>query len=185
MTTSGRRLALIAGIGAAALAAGAWSGFRYFGATGGAPAGASAIDSLLGRTLPDASGTPVALADFRGRTIVFNFWATWCPPCIEEMPELSAMHDDLVGQGVQVIGIGIDTADNIQRFAEKRPVSYPLLVADGDALGWMRALGNDKGGLPFTLVVDRTGSVRTRVLGRFSEPALRAAVEAANARKDG
>jgi len=82
---------------------------------------------------------------------------------------------------VQILGIGIDSDANIRRFAEKYPVSYPLLVASGDALEWMRALGNAQGGLPFTVVVDPAGSIRTRVLGRFSEPALRSVIEAASA----
>ena len=112
---------------------------------------------------------------------MFNFWATWCAPCIEEMPELSAMQEDLGPRGVQILGIGIDSDANIRKFAEKYPVSYPLLVASGSALEWMRALGNSQGGLPFTVVVDPAGGIRTRVLGRFSEPALRGVIESASA----
>jgi peroxiredoxin len=177
---NGRRLVLGAGAGIAAAAAGLWLGLRHFSRDEGA-APDPAVEAIFGLSLPGLSGEPVELGRFRGRTVVLNFWATWCAPCIEEMPELSAMQEDLGPRGVQVIGIGIDSDANIRRFAEKYPVSYPLLVASGSALEWMRALGNTQGGLPFTVVVDRSGTVRTRVLGRFSEPALRGVIEAASA----
>ena len=181
MNARGRRIALGAGIGVAAVAAGAWFGLRHFGDRDSAGGVDPMVRTLFGQTLPDAAGEPVALGGFEGKTVVFNFWATWCAPCIEEMPELSAMQSDLADRGVQIIGIGIDTDANIRRFAEKYPVSYPLLVAHGGALEWMRALGNSQGGLPFTVVVDPAGTIRTRVLGRFSEPALRGVIEAASA----
>lgn len=182
MSRRGRRIALGAGVGVAAAAAGAWLGLYRFGGREAADGVDPAIAALFGQTLPDMAGEPVALAGFKGQTVVFNFWATWCTPCIEEMPELSAMQLDMADHGVQILGIGIDSEANIRRFAGKYPVSYPLLVARGDALEWMRALGNSQGGLPFTVVVDPAGTIRTRVLGRFSEPALRGVIEAASAR---
>jgi len=181
MNAPGRRLVLGAGLGVAAAAAGLWLGLRRFGGGDRATTTDPTIEALFGLSLPDLTGEPVELARFRGRTVVFNFWATWCAPCIEEMPELSAMQEDLGARGVQVLGIGIDSDANIRKFAEKYPVSYPLLVASGAALEWMRALGNSQGGLPFTVVVDPGGAIRTRVLGRFSEPALRGVIEAASA----
>lgn len=181
MSGNGRRLALGAGVVVAAAAAGTWLGLHRFGNRESTQAADPTIEAMFGQTLSDVAGKPVALGDFRRQTVVFNFWATWCAPCIEEMPELSTMQTDLAGRGVQILGIGIDSDVNIRRFAEKYPVSYPLLVARGDALEWMRALGNSQGGLPFTVVVDPAGVIRTRVLGRFSEPALRGVIEAASA----
>src|SRR5690606_31667701 len=133
MNAPGRRLVLGAGLGVAAAAAGLWLGLRRFGGGDRATTTDPTIEALFGLSLPDLTGEPVELARFRGRTVVFNFWATWCAPCIEEMPELSAMQEDLGARGVQVLGIGIDSDANIRKFAEKYPVSYPLLVASGSA----------------------------------------------------
>ncbi len=137
----------------------------------------SAVDLLLGLTLPDAQGRERALGEFRGQPLVVNFWATWCPPCVGEMPELSQMQRDYAPQGLQILGIGIDSDKNIRQFAEKMPMSYPLFVAGtGGGTELMRRFGNHSGSLPFTAVVDSEGRIRRRILGRFDNPDLRAAI---------
>lgn len=93
----------------------------------------------------------------RGQPAVVNFWATWCPPCVEEMPELSAFGDEFRDRGLRIVGIGIDSATNISQFSRKTPMSYPLLVAGTSGLELVRRLGNTAGALPFTVVVGRTG----------------------------
>jgi thiol-disulfide isomerase/thioredoxin len=167
-----RRTWLAAGavaLGAAGL--GAWIGWRRL-----APGAASeeAVALLLGQTLPDAEGRPFALGRFAGRPLVVNFWATWCPPCVEEMPELSALHDELGPKGLQMVGIGIDTAAKIAEFARARPVSYPLLVAGMGGTEIGRQLGNTAGALPYTVLVNRGGGVAHRILGRVDIVRLRA-----------
>jgi peroxiredoxin len=136
----------------------------------------SAVDLLLGLTLPDAQGRDRQLGDFRGQPLVVNFWATWCPPCVGEMPELSEMQHDYASRGLQILGIGIDSDRNIRQFAEKMPMSYPLLVAGTGGAELMRRFGNQSGSLPFTAVVDGEGRIRHRILGRFDNPDLRAAI---------
>ncbi len=135
-----------------------------------------ALDLLYGMTLPDALGQPVALAPLRGRALVLNFWATWCPPCIEEMPELNAIALDFRGHGLQVAGIGVDSAANIRQFWDKQPMQYPLLVGGTQSLELVRRFGNTSGALPFTVVVDAKGRIAWRTLGRFDTAALRAQV---------
>jgi len=155
-------------LGAAALGAGvAWRRIEP------GRAADDAVTLLLGRTLPDASGAPLALSRFAGRTLVVNFWATWCPPCVEEMPELSALHAELAPRGLEMIGIGIDSAAKIAEFARKTPVGYPLVVAGmgGTELG--RRFGNESGVLPFTVLVNRDGGVARRIVGRVDIAALR------------
>ena len=164
------------GLGALAL------GFGGFGAWMAArrhslgDADAAAIALLHRLTLPDAAGRPVALAALRGPPMLVNFWATWCPPCVEEMPELNGFDAEFRARGLQIVGIGIDSASNIREFSDKTPMSYPLLVAGASGLELVRRLGNTSGALPFTVIVDRAGQVTWRTLGRFRTAELRAAI---------
>jgi len=164
------------GLGALALGLGgfgAWVASRRY-AVGDADH--AAIELLYGLTLPDAAGVPTPLATLRGQPLVVNFWATWCPPCIEEMPELNAFDAEFRSRGLRIVGIGIDSASNISQFSRKTPMRYPLLVADGGGLELVRLLGDTAGALPFTVVVGRDGRVTWRALGRFKTAALREAV---------
>lgn len=136
----------------------------------------SAVQLLFELTLPDAQGREVALSEWRGKPLVVNFWATWCPPCVGEMPELSEMQSDFGDRGLQILGIGVDSATNIREFAEKTPMRYPLLVAGAGGSELTRRFGNQMAALPFTAVVDRDGRIRHRILGRFDNAELRAAI---------
>jgi peroxiredoxin len=171
---TGRRTLLLAG-GVAALAALAGAGVAWQRMRP-QPAADDAVALLFAQTLPDAGGRPVALATFAGQPLVVNFWATWCPPCVEEMPELSALHDEWSPRGLRMIGIGIDSAEKIGQFSAKLPVSYPLLVAGlgGTEIG--RRFGNQAGLLPYTVLIDRRGHVAQRILGRVDIGRLRAVV---------
>lgn len=133
---------------------------------------------LYGLNLPDSQGHAMGLDQFRGKPLVVNFWATWCPPCIEEMPELSELQQHYRGQGLQVLGLGIDSPDSIRKYAERHPMAYPLLVAGAGGSELARRFGNRGGGLPFTVVIDRAGKVTHSILGRFRYPDLRKAIEA-------
>jgi len=114
--------------------------------------------------LPDANGETHAVANYQGKPLLVNFWATWCPPCVKEMPELEALQKRYAH--VQFLGIGIDTAVNIRQFSEKVPVSYPLLVAGTSGIDLIRGLGNPAGGLPFTIVFDEKGRIMRKILGQ-------------------
>jgi len=167
-----RRVFLYGAAGVAAMAGGGWAAWRassrrvpsrQAGGAGlaGLPEDVRAVYAL---ELPDAAGRSHAVAGYRGKPLVVNFWATWCPPCVKEMPDLDALHKRYAQ--VQFLGIGIDTAANIRQFSEKIPVGYPLLVAGPSGIELLRRLGNPAGGLPFTVVFDAQGQVARRILGQ-------------------
>lgn len=143
-----------------------------------APA-ADAAERLFALTLPDLDGRPRPLAQWRGRVLVVNFWATWCTPCKEEMPEFSRISEENAGKGVQFVGISIDTPEKVRAFLEQVPVSYPLLVGSVDHLRLAADLGNPAQALPFTAVLDRQGRIARVKLGRFAAADLSRAIESA------
>lgn len=120
---------------------------------------------LRNLSLPDLDGRERALADWQGRPMVVNFWATWCAPCVKEMPELQALHEKY--PGIQFVGIGVDQAQKMRQFIQKVPVAYPLLVMGAGAIDTLRSLGNPAGGLPFTLVLAADGSINRTILGQI------------------
>lgn len=138
----------------------------------GQPADA-AIEQLFAMELTGPGGEPKPMSQFRNKRLVVNFWATWCPPCVEEMPELSGMATEFAERKVEFVGIAIDQPANVAKFLQKVPVSYPIVIAGSAGLGMVTALGNPQGGLPFTLVLDADGSVLERYLGKVEMPALR------------
>lgn len=158
-----RREALILGAaGAAALAAGAVVGTLGIQSASGAA-------KLLSASFPDLDGRPRRLSEWQGRVTLFNFWATWCAPCREEMPLLDAAGRRF---GISVVGIGIDSAAKIRQFVANVGVRYQMLVADLTVIPLMKALGNPSGGLPFTVVLDRAGRIAGRKLGILSSREL-------------
>jgi thiol-disulfide isomerase/thioredoxin len=163
-------------------AMGAWAGLHHRQAepvttTIAAPPGGqahTAVTHLLAQALPDAAGKTQALAQWRGRPLLVNFWAPWCAPCVQEMPELSRL---AAGNGkVQVIGIGIDAPANIAAFARQYQISYPLYVTGMSGTDLARAFGNDAGGLPYTVLISADGQVRKTFLGRLDFAQLKAAL---------
>jgi thiol-disulfide isomerase/thioredoxin len=152
-----------------------------------APAHAAAhvpapVDALFAASLPDPAGKTTPLAQWKGKTLLVNFWATWCPPCVQEMPELDALGRELRTKNVQVIGIGIDSPSNIAEFAAAHKIAYPLYVAGMQGTELSKNLGNTKGGLPFSLLIGADGSVRKTYLGRLDFAQVRADLAAAGAK---
>ena len=131
--------------------------------------------ALYEANLPDLAGQSVSMSRLKGRPVVANFWATWCAPCVEEMPHLDALSKSL--PNIQFVGIGIDTAANISQFVTKIPVSYPLYVAGHSGIGLVRELGNAAGGLPFTVLLDAEGHIFDTILGQVSPEDLRMRIE--------
>lgn len=163
-----RREALIlTAAGLAAAAAGFLVGPALFSGRE-APGG----DGLMQARLPDLTGKPRQLAEWRGRVLVCNFWATWCAPCREEIPLLVAAHAKYAPKGVEIVGIAVDNAIKVVEFTRSLGVTYPILLSEADGLEYMRKLGNSSGGLPFTVFFDREGRVANRKLGALKQADL-------------
>lgn len=120
----------------------------------------------------DADGRVQPMSQWLGKTIVVNFWATWCPPCLEEMPELSRMHSQYRQQGLVVLGISSDELGKIREFAAETPVSYPLLSAELEAMPLSESLGNNKGILPYTVIIAPDGSIAKTHFGLVNQALL-------------
>jgi peroxiredoxin len=132
-----------------------------------------AASKLMQASLPDVQNQMQTLANWKGKVLLVNFWATWCPPCVAEMPELVALQNEMASKNLQIVGIGIDSPSNIQQFAAKHQITYPLLVAGMQGTELSRELGNQAGGLPFTILMDTQGKIRQTYLGRLNMEKLR------------
>lgn len=130
-----------------------------------------ALAHLFAQNLPDLAGQSQPLSKWQGKPLLINFWASWCGPCVEEMPELVALHHEM--PDLQIIGIGVDAADKLADFAAKQKIDYPLYVGGSSAIGVMRDLGNVVGGLPFTLLVSPNGSIQKTYIGALDFAVLR------------
>jgi thiol-disulfide isomerase/thioredoxin len=156
-----------AAIAVAALAVGVVLAWRFQ-----APSAASA-EPFFAQTFDDLDGRAEAMARWRGQVVVVNFWATWCAPCIEEMPLLQSIHDEYRGRGVSVVGLGIDAPSALRRFRDEHRLSLPLYAAGADGSELGRALGNRGGALPYTVLVDRKGRIVAARLGQLTAAELR------------
>lgn len=126
--------------------------------------------------LRDLEGRPHELAEWRGRVVVLNFWASWCGPCREEMPEFTRLQRELGGEGLQFIGVALDESEAVQDFLKETPVNYPILLGDAEAPAWAERLGNQLAVLPFSVVFDRAGRPVLTQAGHFRREAVLAAV---------
>jgi len=138
----------------------------------------SEANQLFELTFEDADGVKQPLAQWRGRLLVVNFWATWCAPCVEEMPALNRVRNDYRGHGVEIVGLGIDSAERIRAFRKRLDLGLPLLVAGAGGSELARALGNVAGVLPYTVLVSPAGVVEQRHIGQIQPDELKAWLDA-------
>ena len=170
-----RRVGLMAGValaaGAAGLGAAWWQ--RRSGAGSGSGSG-SAVNDIRTASFPRPGGGALRLTEFDGQMLLLNFWATWCPPCVTELPLLESFHRDLAARGWRVVGLAVDQGPAVAQFLSRHPVSFPIGLAGLEGIGWSRRLGNTTGALPFTVVFDRKGLAVDRKLGAITPEDLAA-----------
>ena len=131
------------------------------------------INSLPDIRLPDTAGREIASNSWAGKVVVLNFWATWCPPCLREMPMLAQLQQGFDTGQLQVVGIAIDDADSVRRFLDENGVNYQILFGDASSVELSKRLGNRTSGLPFTVVFDRVGRLVFSHTGEISAAEIR------------
>lgn len=155
-----RRILLTsAGLGAATLGASfAWRKLNP-------PQSSALAQAFWARRFPGLDGQELDVARWRGQPLLVNFWATWCPPCVKELPEINQFYKEAKGKGWQVLGLAVDQLDPVKAFLQKTPLDFAVALAGPEGLGLVRELGNPAGGLPFSVVFDETGEISWRRLG--------------------
>ena len=124
--------------------------------------------AILAANLPDVQGENQAVSQWQGNVIVVNFWATWCTPCREEIPEFIEAQKKFRDQGLVFVGIAIDQTDKVKMFSEEFSINYPVLVGSLNTWALLEAAGNRQSALPYTVVINRSGEIVETYLGRVN-----------------
>lgn len=138
----------------------------------------AAVETFLQNEFRSPEGESLLGSSWRGKILVLNFWAPWCPPCVEEMPELVRVQEQYSNKNVLFVGIGVDSPTNLRQFLLKTPVNYPIVLGGLEGSNWAKSLGNPSSGLPFTVVIDEKGGIKKVKLGKISEDELRSWLDA-------
>jgi thiol-disulfide isomerase/thioredoxin len=128
--------------------------------------------SLLTTQLPDLSDKPQSLKQWQGKILILNFWATWCPPCLTEIPEFIVLQKQYADKNVQFIGIAVDEKQAVLDYNASAKVNYPLLIAGDGGIGLSKAWGNTIESVPFTVVLNPEGEIIYRQLGEVHQAEL-------------
>ena len=138
---------------------------------------ATSAAPLFTSIINNPEGKPQSLKQFQNKTIVLNFWATWCEPCREEMPELSNFYVENQSKNVVVLGIAIDEEKAVKAYLKKTKVTYPILVDEDKGVILSKNLGNNEGILPYTVIIDPQGIIQKTILGRVHKDQLDATIK--------
>lgn len=173
-----RRHLLTAGVAALAAVAGitgAWwqSKDASTAARGQGPAVAGDLSDLWGQTYDTPTGGQLAMQSLRGKPLLINFWATWCPPCVEELPLLERFYSQNKANGMQIVGLAADKPEAVRIFLQKMPLSFPIGLVGMPGIALSKSWGNLAGGLPFSVMLAADGHVMQRKMGKLSESDLR------------
>jgi thiol-disulfide isomerase/thioredoxin len=164
-----RRTLWMGGVGALAAAAGALVAWRRW--QPGEPRSDAEAAFWTGR-FEGPNGEVVTVRQFQGKPLLVNFWATWCPPCVDELPLLNHFHAVQSARGWQVLGLAVDQPSAVRNFLKKLPLSFPVGMAGLAGTELSRGLGNISGGLPYSVVFDASGKLVHQKIGKLTEKDL-------------
>jgi peroxiredoxin len=129
----------------------------------------SGTNSLPEFSLPDLSGQQRSISEWQGKILIINFWATWCPPCLEEIPDFVALQKQYAAQDIQFIGIALDDKESVVEFTTTTKINYPILLGSDNGMALTHQLGNNVDAVPYTIIVDRHGLILQKHPGEFSK----------------
>ena len=155
------------------------AGFGFFGSPSnyGLPINSAAAepvaaDPVYAASFKDFNRNMQPLGQWKGKTLVVYFWATWCKPCLSEIPQLVSLYDTYRSKNVVIVGVAIDQADKVEKFTKEHRVTYPIVYGGNEAVSLSKQMGNKVGGLPFLIVIDAKGEVVETILGEIPKGKL-------------
>ena len=163
----GRRWLVAAGALAAAAGAGlAWWRLQPLSSR------PEAVEAFWAQRFEQPSGEALTMRSMEGKPLLLNFWATWCPPCVEELPMIDAFWREHADNGLQVLALAIDQPSSVRRFLDRQPLSFPVGLAGIGGMDLVRSLGNPQGGLPFSVFFNADGTIYRQKLGQLTRQDL-------------
>jgi thiol-disulfide isomerase/thioredoxin len=171
-----RRHVLTVGVAAVAAIAGAgvayWQGMQKQLETPPKPITGS-LDQLWQMQFDTPEGSKLDMQSLKGKPLLINFWATWCPPCVEELPLLERFYVENKAKSVQIVGLAADKPEAVRAFLKKLPLTFPIGITDLSGIALSKSWGNLAGGLPFSVMLAADGRVLQRKMGKLSEDDLK------------
>lgn len=164
---------LTLGVAGTAAAAGLFTAWWQMQALAQTSAKNDADNGIFKLKFDAPSGPALDMARFQGKPLLVNFWATWCPPCIEELPLIDAFYKENAAKGWQVVGLAADQSSAVRQFLGKKPLGFPIGIIGLKGIDLSKNLGNLTGGLPFSVVYGADGKVAQRKIGKLNEVDLR------------
>ena len=119
-------------------------------------------------SFPDISGQMQSIHQWRGKVLVINFWATWCGPCLKEIPEFIKLQAEYQDRGLQFIGVAIEDKQSVSDYLQRININYPILIAGDAGIGLAQQLGNIINAVPYTVIVNQAGQIVYRQPGELS-----------------
>jgi thiol-disulfide isomerase/thioredoxin len=130
--------------------------------------GDDAVEAFWKSSFDTPEGNPLPMSSFRGKPLLVNFWATWCPPCIEELPLLDSFYQANKAKGWQLLGLAVDQPSAVRKWLQSKPLSFPVGMAGFGGTELSKSFGNLSGGLPFSVVLGASGQLLHRKTGKIS-----------------